>query len=134
MPVLSCGGLLGDSTCDPVTAWPCASGETCGYSNLAGAFRCYAFPTSIPFCGLCDRVALFCGAGTGCGSNHCERYCCQDSDCERSPCIHGIHDGRDLGAVGYCPEDSYAACGSDLGDVMHPAAPERDAGTSVDAG
>jgi hypothetical protein len=130
-PVLSCGGLLGDSTCDPVTSWPCdaAADERCGYSNLSQSFRCYSFPTSVPFCGLCDRELNFCGPGTVCGVNHCERYCCQDSDCERGPCVHDIHPGPGLGGVGYCAEDSYAACGSDLGDVMH-----SDAGTSVDAG
>jgi len=131
LPPLSCGGLLGGSTCDPVTAWPCdlGAGETCEFSNLAGAFRCSTFPTRVPFCGSCDRETQFCGPGTTCGDVFCERYCCQDSDCERGPCVLDIYGERGIEAAGFCPEDSAAVCGSTVGAQLAAAAAR-----SADAG
>jgi hypothetical protein len=98
VPPNSCGGLLGVSVCDPVTAWPCdlAAGQTCDFSNLAGAFRCMTLPTTVPFCGMCD-----------------DKHCCADSDCERGPCVTNILGTPSLAAAGFCPGDSVAACGTD---------------------
>jgi hypothetical protein len=114
VPPNSCGGLLGASVCDPVTAWPCdvAAGQTCDFSNLAGSFRCMTLPNTVPFCGVCDDT-LWCGPGTICGYNRCERYCCADSDCERGPCVKDILGTPSLAAAGFCPGDSVAACGTD---------------------
>jgi hypothetical protein len=127
-PSLSCGGLLGISTCDPVTAWPCdvAAGETCDFSNLAGAFTCHAFATSVPLCGFCDREGEFCGPGTTCGGSRCERYCCTDDDCNSGPCLPDLFGQSALASVGYCPEDSIASCGP------NPAIPyDYDAGVEA---
>jgi hypothetical protein len=118
-PALSCGSLIATSTCDPVTAWPCdvAAGETCDYSNLAGAFRCYALPTANPVCGFCDQESAFCGPGTTCGAGRCERYCCDDSDCASGPCVRDLFGDPAVAAVGYCPEESIALCGVNPADI-----------------
>jgi hypothetical protein len=134
-PALSCGGLLGPSTCDPVTAWPCdtSAGETCDYSNSAGAFRCYLLPTAVPLCGFCDRDVEYCGPGTTCGGGRCEKYCCADSDCEQGVCVRDIFQEPNVAGAGYCPDDGIAMCGPNSALVEGEAAEggerEDDAGS-----
>jgi hypothetical protein len=119
MPETSCGTLLGPSTCDPITAWPCntEAGETCDYSNSAGAFRCYLLPTAVPLCGFCDQKAQYCAPGSTCVDDLCQRYCCADSDCGQGTCYRTFNELY-LAPVGYCGELSIALCG--LPDLSTP--------------
>jgi hypothetical protein len=130
LPKLSCGGLLASSTCDPVTAWPCNTevGETCEYSNSAGAFRCYLLPTAVAFCGACDRVTTFCGRGLTC-VDRCEKYCCADTDCEQGRCAPTFENQLDLAPIGLCVDLGVAVCGPDPGDVPPPSLEPADAGS-----
>jgi hypothetical protein len=143
MPQSTCGQLLGSSTCDPVTSWPCdtAAGETCDYSNSAGAFRCYISPGAAPLCGFCDQESVFCAAGSTCFLAACEKYCCADSDCASGPCFHDFRE-PELALAGVCAEQ-HAACSQpdlDAGrlDGSAPSAAEgRDASSesvAVDGG
>lgn len=114
MPDLSCGAVLEGSTCDPVTAWPCdtARGETCDYSNTAGAFRCFPGPNDVPFCGACNTSDAFCGAGLLCDIFiGCERFCCQDSDCKIGRCTPNVYGDDAFASVGHCHEELLAGCG-----------------------
>lgn len=115
---LSCGGLVGLSTCDPVTAWPCDTRrENCVYSASRSAYRCEEIPNQLPLCSPCDEVNAFCGPGLLCNSYlGCERFCCTDSDCPVGRCIPNAYLDDDVALVGYCAEETRAVCtGDDAG-------------------
>jgi len=117
---LSCGGLVGGSSCDPVTAWPCdTSHQNCGYSASAGAYVCVETPNQRRLCESCDQEDTFCGPGLLCSRRlGCTRLCCVDSDCSIGRCTLGAYNDDDVAAVGYCVEEGFAIClGLDAGTL-----------------
>jgi hypothetical protein len=115
---LSCGGLVGDSTCDPVTAWPCdTSRENCVYSASRGAYECAEIANQQAHCSPCDEQTLFCGPGLLCNRTlGCERFCCVDSDCPVGRCTLDAYLDDDVARVGWCEEETLAVCvGEDAG-------------------
>jgi hypothetical protein len=111
MPLTTCGGLVGRSTCDPLSGWPCdvPAGETCEFSRSVGAFICR--PGTAAFCEFCDRQTVFCGVGGSCGNDGwCVRYCCADSDCSVGPCQFNAVGEPMVAAIGYCYEEGRDVC------------------------
>ena len=111
----SCSGQLETSTCDPVTGAPCAldEGETCDYSGTLQGFECFPGPNDSQACGECgEDSGLFCGAGTTCNGDfgRCEKYCCDDSDCESGECLKDLFDEPAVAAAGVCFEEAEAVC------------------------
>jgi hypothetical protein len=116
---LSCGGLVGDSTCDPVTAWPCdTSRESCRYLASASAYVCSEIPNQQPLCSFCNEESAFCGPGLLCNrALGCERFCCVDSDCPVGRCTLDAYLDEDVARVGWCEEETQAICvGVDAGN------------------
>jgi hypothetical protein len=134
---LSCGGLVGSSTCDPVTAWPCdTSSESCGYSAPRGAYVCYPIEEPAPVCGACNLTeGLYCAPGLACDrvTLVCTPFCCSDADCPRGRCQLDALNEVALASTGYCLENIELSCfAPDAGpDVDASAGGE---GSLVDAG
>jgi hypothetical protein len=118
-----------------VTAWPCdtTAGETCDYSNTAGAFRCYPGPNEVPFCAACNSSDAFCGPGLLCNDRlGCDRFCCQDSDCKIGRCTLNVYRDPSVAAVGHCFDELLATCGPPQ-DGGVSANTDADAAASADA-
>jgi len=134
---LSCGGLVGDSTCDPVTAWPCdTSSESCGYSAPRAAYVCYPIVDPAPACGACDLgQGLYCAPGLACDRDTlvCTPFCCSDADCPRGRCqLDALNEGA-LASTGYCFENIALSCfAPDAGSDVDASAGGE--GGAVDAG
>ena len=125
MPPSSCGGLIGDNLCDPLTGWPCAAaaGETCDYLVTGGRFQCFPAPNTAGFCEACGFNGPGCGIGFTCnGDDWCERYCCADSDCGIGRCLRDVYGNPDVAAIGYCQEESIVTCLgiADAGPLLTP--------------
>jgi hypothetical protein len=123
MPQLSCGGLQGASTCDPVTAWPCdiEAGENCLFGNAEDRFRCTPGPHNAGLCEACGYGVTGCAPGFTCARPlFCVRHCCQDQDCGQGRCQLNAYDETTLAAIGYCLDEALALC----------LPPELDAGLS----
>lgn len=143
-PISSCGGLLGNSTCDPVTAYPCdvEAGETCDFSNMLGGFDCYEGPNDSGVCETCaEESGEFCGPGTTCNYllERCEKYCCDDSDCESGTCLRNPFMEDAIALAGVCEEAAMVVCGDaqggaggtgSAGEAGAPAAGQAGAATA----
>jgi hypothetical protein len=120
-PVLSCGAVLGTSTCDPITGLPCdlAAGETCDYLDADGGYTCFLGSNDAGFCEACDFEATFCAAGMTCNPDlgACERFCCADSDCGIGTCLLNPFLDDAVGVVGVCTEQATATCGGGGGEA-----------------
>ena len=134
---LSCGGLVGRSSCDPVTAWPCdTSSESCGYSAPRGAYVCYPIDEPAPMCGACNLTeGLYCAPGLACdrATLVCTPYCCSDADCPRGRCQLDALNESELASTGYCFENIELSCfapdaGSDASEGSVADAGVGDAG------
>jgi hypothetical protein len=137
-PDLSCGGLVGDSTCDPVTAWPCdTSSESCGYSAPTGAYVCYPIVDPAPVCGACDlSQGLYCAPGLACDRDTlvCTPFCCSDADCPRGRCQLDALNEDALASTGYCFENIALSCfAPDAGSEVDASAP-GEGSSAADAG
>ena len=136
---LSCGGLVGASECDPVTAWPCdTSSESCGYSAPRGAYVCYPIFDPAPACGACDLAeGLYCAPGLACDRDTlvCTPYCCSDADCPRGRCQLDALNEPALASTGYCFENIALSCfAPDAGSEVDASAGAGAEGSAADAG